>query len=129
MFVQHKRDTAGVLPWEYLPAAAGTYQAGQMLTLANGKLAALAAATNTTPEYLCCGSITAAAGDIVPVVRVRNDTIFAAPLTAAAATATVGTKLEVSAGGLGVDGTAAGTFEVVALEGTAAGDTVYGRFA
>jgi hypothetical protein len=73
--------------------------------------------------------ITVAAGDNVPVVRVRNDRIFETTLSAAATSATVGTKLEVTAGGMEADAAAAGTFEVVSLSGTAAGSTVYGRFA
>ena len=33
MFLPVKSNTGALLPWEYLGAAAGTYQAGQMLTV------------------------------------------------------------------------------------------------
>lgn len=129
MFTPHKNDGGHVLPWEYLPAAAGTYKAGQLLTISGGKLAAISKAHTTSPEYLCCADIVAAADDNVPVVRVKQDTIFATTLSAAASGAVIGSKLEVSAGGLEADNAAAGTFELVALDGNAKGDTVYGRFA
>lgn len=129
MFTPHKRDTAGALPWEYLSAAAGTYKAGQLLKLTDGALAPSSAASTTTLPYLCMADITVEAGGNVPVCRVRNDTIFQTTLSAAAAEAKVGDKLQIAAGGLAVNADAAGTFEVTALEGNAAGDTVWGRFA
>ena len=128
MFSPHKSDTGAVLPWEYIPAAAGTYEAGQLLQVSGGKVAALSAASKTTPPYLCMGNVTVEDGDTIPVSRVTRDMIYETQLSAAAAAATVGTMLEVTAGGKEVDAAAAGTFEVVAIDGTAIGDTVYGRF-
>lgn len=128
MFVPHTTDQGHVQPWEYLPAAAGTYEPGQLLTVAGGKLAAISAARTTTPEYVCMAAVTAEPGDPVPVLRVNRGTIYETTLSAAAANAVTGTKLEISAGGLEADGTAAGTFEVVFIDGTAKGDTVRGRF-
>jgi len=128
MFSPHKSDTGAVLPWEYIPAAAGTYEAGQLLQVSGGKAAALTAATKTTPPYLCMGNFTVADGEELPVTRIDKDMIYETQLSAAAAAAAVGTMLEVSAGGKEVDAAAAGTFEVVALEGTSIGSTVYGRF-
>lgn len=127
MFVPYKHDGA-LQPWEYLPAAAGTYKAGQLLNLSAGKLAAVSAASATTPPYLCMADITAAADEPVPVIRVNDSMIFATELGAAAASAVVGTKLQVHAGGLTVDAAAAGTFEAVSIDGTAAGSAVLGRF-
>lgn len=128
MFSPHKSDTGAVPAWEYLPAAVGTYQAGQILTVSSGKLAANTAALTTTPPYLCMADITVADGENVPVTRISDDMIYETQLNAKAAAAAIGSKLEVSAGGLKVDATAAGTFEVTYLEGTEADDTVYGRF-
>lgn len=128
MFTFHKTDTGAVAPWEYLPAAAGAYEVGQLLTVTDGKLAAIEAACQTTPPYLCMSNREAADGEILPVVRVSSDTILQTTLSEAAADAAVGDKLEVTAGGLQVDAAAAGTFEVTAMDGTEAGDTVYGRF-
>ena len=129
MFTPHKRDTAGALPWEYRAAAAGTYKAGQLLNVKNGRLEAVSAASATTPPYLCMADITVEAGGVVPCVRVKHDTIFETQLSAETEGAVVGAKLQVAAGGLQVNGAAAGSFEVCYVEDTAAGGTVRGRFA
>lgn len=123
-----KNMRGNLQPWEQMPAAAGTYKAGQLLNISGGKLAAISAACKTTPAYLCMADKTVEAGENLPVARVSNDAIYVTTLSAEATTATIGTMLEVSAGGMQADGTAAGTFEVVYIEGTAAGSEVHGRF-
>lgn len=128
MITIHKHDSSSRQPWEYLPAAAGTYKAGQALTVTDGKLTAIKAAHTTTPPYICMADATVEDGQNLPVIRVTDKVIYETTLSADAADAVVGTKLQVSAGGLEVDAAAAGTFEVTAIEGTAAGSTVYGRF-
>lgn len=128
MFTVHTTDTGAVQPYEYLAAAAGTYKAGQLLTVADGKLAAISAASTAAPEYLCQADITAVAGDVIPVTRVSKDAIYASTLSAAADGAAVGSKLRISAGGVEVDAGAAGKFEVVSIAGNAKGDAVLGRF-
>lgn len=128
MFSPHKTDTGAVLPWEYMPAAAGTYQAGQLLNAKNGSLTPVSAASTTTPGYLCMANITVTAGQLVPVTRIQNTAIYETQLSAEAASAAEGTKLQVSAGGLQVDAAAAGSFEVAYIEDTAAGSMVRGRF-
>lgn len=130
MFVPVKSNTGAMLPWEYLGAAADTYQAGQMLTVTGGKLTKLSAASTTTPPYLCMADVTAADGQVIPVIRVDGDFIFETILKAAASGAVIGTKLQVEADGLTASKPSAGsgTFEVVYLEGTAAGNVVRGRF-
>ena len=115
-------------PWEQLPAAAGTYKAGRLLNVTGGKLAAISAACKTKPGYLCMADATVSDGENLPVARVESDTIFVTTLSTAAASAAVGSLLEVSAGGEQVDAAAAGTFELVYVGGTAAGDEVHGRF-
>ena len=128
MFSPHKTDTGAVLPWEYMPAAAGTYQAGQLLNAKNGSLAPVSAASPTTPGYLCMANITVTAGQLVPVTRIQHTAIYETQLSTEAADAAEGTKLQVSAGGLQVDAAAAGSFEVTYIEDTAAGSMVRGRF-
>ena len=128
MFSPHKNGTGAVLPWEYIPAAAGTYAAGQLLQVSGGKLAAISSALTTTPPYLCMGAIAVADGELLPVTRIAADVVYTAPLSAAADSATVGTKLRISAGGKEVDAGAAGSFDGVAIDGNKAGDIVYGRF-
>lgn len=129
MFTPYARDTAGALPWEYYPAAAGTYVAGQLLKISNGQLAAVSTASTTTPPYLCMADATVEAGGMLPVVRVKHDTVFETTLSAAAESAAVGAKLQVAAGGLQANAATAGSFELVWAEGTEAGSTVRGRFA
>lgn len=128
MFLPHTSDHGAVLPWEYMPAAAGTYQAGQLLTVSGGQLTAISAASATTPGYLCMADITVEAGDNVPVTRIQDDQIYETTLSAAATAAVIGTKLRISAGGLQADAGATGTFEITYIDGTAAGDMVRGRF-
>lgn len=129
-FLPVKSDTGAATPWEYLAAAAGTYTVGQLLNVTGGKLAAITAASTTTPPYVCMADTTVADGELIPVVRVSEGNIFETTLSAAAADAAVGDKLQVSKGGLEADAAAAGTFELVELpDGTTAkGDTVRGRW-
>lgn len=128
MFNVHKHDTGARQPWEYLPAAAGTYKAGMALTVTGGQLAPISAALKTTPPYICMADVTVEEDQCIPVIRVADNAIYETTLSAEAAAAVVGSMLEVSAGGLAVDAAATGTFEVVSIEGTAAGSTVCGRF-
>ena len=128
MFSPHKTDTGAVLPWEYMPATAGTYQAGQLLNAVGGSLTPVSAASTTTPGYLCMANITVTSGQLVPVTRIQHNAIYETQLSAAAEGAAEGTKLQVSAGGLQVDAAATGSFEVTYIEGTTAGAMVRGRF-
>lgn len=128
MFLPHKSDTGTCQPWEYLPAAAGQYKVGQLLNISAGKLTPVSAASTTTPAYLCMADITIEEGKPVPVQRVTGSCIYETQLSAAAEGATIGTKLQVSAGGLQADKSAVGSFEIVELEGTDAGAVVRGRF-
>lgn len=128
MFLPHSHDKGMNQPWEEMSAAAGTYKVGQLLDVTGGKLTAIAEAKTTTPAYLCMASKTVADGELIPVQRVAKDVVYETKLSAEAAAATVGTKLQVSAGGLEADAAAAGTFEVTYIEGTAAGSVVRGRF-
>ena len=114
--------------WEYLPAAAGTYQAGQLLKVTDGKLSAVSAASTTTPPYLCQCDKVVEDGEIIPVARISNDDIYETCLGAADEELKMGKQLQVSAGGLTVDAAATGSFEVVSFDGTAEGSTVRGRF-
>ena len=128
MIYVHSTDSGAVHPWEYMPAAAGTYQAGQMLTTKNGALSPFSAAMTTTPGYICMANITVAEGDNIPVTRIQKDAVYETRLSAKAESAAIGAKLQVSAGGLQVDAAAAGTFELTYVDGTEAGNMVRGRF-
>lgn len=127
MFVPIKRDNGAMLPWEYLGAAAGTYRAGQLLTVSDGKLAALSMASTETPPYLCMADVKAAEGQVIPATRVEPDCIYETQLKGEYANAKVGVKMQVDQGGLAAS-EGEGTFELVEVHGTKAGDTVRGRF-
>lgn len=128
MFLPVKSDTGAATPWEYLSAAKGSYQVGQLLNVSGGKLTAITAACATTPPYVSMAEKSVEDGELLAVARVNGESIYETTLSAAAAKADVGTKLEVSAGGLEADAAGAGSFEIVSLEGTAKGDTVMGRW-
>lgn len=128
MFLPHSTDSGAVLPWEYLPAAEGSYQVGQLLNANGGTLTPVSAASKVTPGYLCMADITVEAGKPVPVTRIQHTTIYETTLSASAASAAEGSLLQVSAGGLQADAAATGSFEVVYIEGTAQGSVVRGRF-
>lgn len=128
MFYPHTHDSGALQPWDYLPVRSVEVQTGMVLLNANGRYVPLSAASTEKPEYICMATRKAEEGELVPVLRVRDDMIYETRLTAEAAGAGVGTKLQVSKGGLGVDGGAEGSFEVTYIEGTAAGSVVRGRF-
>ena len=123
-----KKMGGALQPWEYYPAAAGTYKSGQLVNAVDGVINPIEAASKTTPGYLCMADITVAEGGTVPVARVVKDAIYETQLSAEAADAKMGSMLEVSAGGLQVDAAATGTFEVTHIEDTEAGSAVCGRF-
>ena len=129
MFTLHKSDNSSMQPWEYIPAAAGEYKAGQLLEMAAGRAAAITADLDETPPYLCMSDMKIeTAGELLPAVRVSKGYIYETALSEDVATAAVGGKLQVSAGGL-LASEGAGTFEIVELEGKEEGDAVRGRFA
>ena len=130
MFRAIKSDTGALIPWEYLPAAAGTYHVGQVLQVTDGKVAALSADLKTVPQYICEAEITAQAGDPIPVTRVSKNHIYETTLAAAASGADIGAKLQVASSGLEAkyDSATTGAFEVVTITGTNRGDTVRGRW-
>lgn len=127
MFTIYSNETGAVAPWEYY-GVNDDLAAGQMAEqLTGGNLAEITTEMKTTPAYLCMGAKDKTTW-LAPAVRVLPGTIYETTLKTAATSVKVGSKLEVSAGGLQVDAGAAGTFEVVYVEGTEAGSIVRGRF-
>ena len=89
MFLPIKSDNGAVLPWEYMPAEAGTYVAGQLLAVdaTTGYLEPIAADLVTTPPYLCMADIKVeTAGTPIPVTRVSKDYIYETTLAEATST-------------------------------------------
>lgn len=127
-FLPVKRDSASLIPWEYLPAKAGTYQVGQILALDGGMLSPLDAASTERPRYVGMLDGTVAEGETLPAAWVNLSDVYETTLSADASGAAPGSLLEISAGGLEADAAAQGAFMLVELEGTASGDRVRGRF-
>ena len=128
-FLTHQTQ-GNIIPGnEYLPAGAITPVIGLALTVTGGQLAV--ASGTTVPAYICqrTQEATLTAGDILPVIRVLPDMIFATTWSVAASSVHIGDKVTLSADGLQVTATTtSGVAEVVGMDGTAAGDTVCVRF-
>lgn len=130
-FELYKSDHGAVAPLEYLPAAAGTYVPGQLLAVKDGKLAAIEAEETGVPPYICHAAKTIeeaeGADDVLPVNRISHDAVYKATLEGAEAGAKMGVAMQIKTGGLSPTGEG-GSFELVYVDGTAAGDYVLGRF-
>ena len=73
----YPKNISGVVrPWEQLPAAAGTYVAGQLVNADGGKVAPLSAAATKTPGYLCMADVTLTEGQLLPVARISKDEVY-----------------------------------------------------
>lgn len=128
MFLNKKNQDGHVAPFEQLPCSAITPKNGMAMVLSSGKLAVASDANK--PEFICVEDHGAAvsAGDLVTVVRVEADTDYVTTLSAAGAL-NIGDKVTLASDGLRVTATtASGVAEIVAMEGTASGDTVVVRF-
>ena len=129
MFLNVKNDDGHVAPFLQLPCSAITPKNGMAMLLSSGKLAIATGANK--PEFICVEEHSAAvsAGDLVTVVRVEPDTEYETTLSAAGAL-NIGDKvtLHASSGMQVTATTASGVAEIVAMEGTASGDTVTVRF-
>jgi hypothetical protein len=130
MFLNIKTDDGHVAPFEKLPCTAITPKNGMAMLLSSGKLA-IATGTNK-PEFICVEEHASAvsAGDLVTVVRVDHDTVYQTELSASGTSLNIGDKVTLHAtSGMSVTATTtSGVAEIVGMDGTASGDTVYVRF-
>ena len=114
---------------QYLPGSAFTPKVGMALKYNSGKLALCSGTTK--PEYISLVEKSAAlsAGDVIPVLRIHPDMIFAVPAQADASAVADGSKVTIHTDGLQVTATTtSGVAEIVGREGTgAAGDILYVR--
>ena len=124
MFRIHHRLIGSVEPFEYLEKTAGeTVQAGEALSVANGKLTKCAATAK--PEYIAMGGENRSG--LVPVIRVLATTIFEVPAQADQSALGAGSKVTLHTDGLKV--TATTTSGVFTLLTTAkAGEACTGYF-
>ena len=130
MFRNIKTDDGHVAPFEKLPCSAITPKNGMAMALSSGKLA-IATGTNK-PEFICVEEHESAvsAGDLVTVVRVDHDTLYATTLSASGTSLNIGDKvtLHASSGMQVTATTTSGVAEIMGMDGTGVGDTVYVRF-
>lgn len=128
-FLTHQNQ-GGIIPGlEYLPAGAITPKVGLALVMTDGNLAVCGATAR--PQYICMMQADKAltAGTVIPVFRVLEDMLFATTWSAAASAVSAGDKVTLSADGLEVTATTtSGVAEVISMDGTAIGNTVYVRF-
>ena len=114
---------------EYMPCSAITPKVGMTLKWSSGNLAI--AATNDKPEYSSLVEKTAActAGDIIPVLRVLPDMVFAVPSQGDNHATVNGDKVQIYTGGLLAGAkNSSGSLELVGKEGDGyAGDILYVR--
>ena len=125
MFKIHHRSINSVEPFEYLEKTAGeTVQAGEALSVANGKLTKCAATAK--PEYIAMGGENRSG--LVPVIRVLATTIFEVPAQADQGALGAGSKVTLHTDGLNVTATTtSGVFTL--LTPAKAGEACTGYFA
>ena len=125
MFRIHHRLIGSVEPFEYLEKTAGeTVQAGEALSVANGKLTKCAATAK--PEYIAMGGENRSG--LVPVIRVLATTIFEVPAQDDQSALGAGSKVTLHTDGLKVTATTtSGVFTL--LTPAKAGEACTGYFA
>lgn len=112
-------------PLEYYEGtSAEAIALGEALVLSSGKLTKCGA--TTTPEFISMGSGTSV---VIPVVRVMEEDVYSAPLSASGTSLNVGDKVTIASDGTKVTATtSSGVFEITQINGTSVGDTVLGIF-
>ena len=125
-FMRNTMDVGLTPPIEYHLAKEGeTIVLGEALTLTAGALTKCSGGTR--PDYIAVGS-NKENGE-TPCIKVQDYMTFEAPLGAEGTALKVGDKVTISADGLGVTATTdSGVAAIVAIHGTAQGDSVEVRF-
>ncbi len=126
-FMMQSMDVGQTPPLEYRQAAVEeTVVLGEALVTNAAGLLTKCGAT-AKPEYVAAGPQDEQ--DMVPVVRVQNYQVWRTQLSAAGADLKLGSKVTLDADGLRVTATTeSGVASIVALEGTAEGESVRVRF-
>ena len=109
-------------PWEYKQAAAlGEIRPGQALVLSAGKLTKCSG--DNRPEYIGMYGGTVASGDVIPAIKVDEETVFETENSVANTSAAAGSRLTID-----TTGTKITAVEVVEALDTAAGGKMLVRF-
>ena len=120
MFKLHQKATAATEAIEYVTAGA-ELAIGSLVGYSNGKVVA----NTTAPEYVTLGK--ASNGETIAVKRIYEDEIYETTLSVAGTSLNVGDKVTVTATQATAT-TSNGVFELIAIDGTAAGSKVRGLF-
>lgn len=126
-FIPYTYADGQPVPWEYKEAGAlGSIKPGQALSLSSGKLAKCSG--DNRPEYIGMYGGTVASGDIIPVIRVDEETVFETENSVANTSAAAGSRLTIDSTGTKITATAGVAVEVVEALDTAAGGKMLVRF-
>ena len=111
-------------PWVYMETSAiGAIHVGTALVLSSGKLAKCTGTSQ--PDYISMYDGTVASGDIIPVIKVTENTRFLTTFAAAATSIKVGDRVTIHTDGEQVTATTtSGVAEVSEMRGTASGSEV-----
>lgn len=111
-FIPYSYADGQPVPWEYKTAGAlGAVKPGQALNLSSGKLAKCTG--DNRPEYIGMYKGTVASGDVIPVIKVDEETIFETQNSVANTSAAPGSKLTIDTTGTMITATAGTAVEVV----------------
>lgn len=118
--------------WQYLPAAAGSYCAGQATVFSGGKLAPVSSGvgenTDKGRHYVCMADVTVEEDGLLPVVAAEEMILWEVPLAADAASLAAGQAYTISADGMSMTATTTkGCCTVLRVGGKTAGDPVIVR--
>ena len=126
-FIPYTYPDGQPAPWEYKEAGAlGAIQPGQALNLSSGKLAKCTG--DNRPEYIGMYRGTVASGDIIPCIKVDEETVFETVNSVANTSAVAGSQLTIDSTGTKITATAGAAVEVVDALDTAAGGRMLVRF-
>lgn len=126
-FLPYTYGPGNTTPFEYLAAGAlGEVEPGLALKVDAGKLTKVGASDK--PVYIGMFRGTVADGDVIPVIRVFEETVFKTANSVENASAKVGAKYTVDNTGTMITATTGGAAELVRIGDTAKGGTMYVRF-
>lgn len=130
MFFPLKNADGAMAPTEYLPCSAITPKYGMALIQSSGKLAIATGTSRPTYISMVEKSAAVSAGEIIPVIRVDEETIYETTISAAGTSLNLGDKVTLHASdGMQVTATTtSGVAEIVGMDGTASGSKVRVRF-
>lgn len=128
MFEFVKNDNGNNFPIiEEKPAAAGTYEVGDALVYATGKVA-IASGGTVKPAFICASKVVAASGDKIAVNPVYAGQTWKTTFSADGSALKAGAKVTISSDGQKVTATTTNGVATLAEDGGATGASVLVKF-